>query len=111
MAPPGGAGRGWCSRCRGGAQSVAVTSAMAARAEAWSTRFFPAPAVFSATQDVHDGDVRGGHVDSGIPGIWRRVGGHGGGDLVMVSRRREQMAAVSVAGPVAGMAVPGTGGR
>src|SRR5260370_42244378 len=45
MAPPGGAGRGWCSRCRGGAQSVAVTSAMAARAEAWSTRFFPAPAV------------------------------------------------------------------
>ena len=67
--------------------------------------------LFSATQDVHDGDVRGGHVDSGIPGIWRRVGGHGGGDLVTVSRRGEQLAAVSVAGPVAGMAVPGTGGR
>ena len=67
--------------------------------------------MFSATQDVHDGDVRGGHVDSGIPGIWRRVGGHGGGDLVRVSRRGEQLAAVSVAGPVAGMAVPGTGGR
>src|SRR5271165_584219 len=67
--------------------------------------------VFSATQDVHDGDVRGGHLDSGIPGIWRRVGGHGGGDLVRVSRRGEQLAAVSVAGPVAGMAVPGTGGR
>ena len=67
--------------------------------------------VFSATQDVHDGDVRGGHVDSGIPGIWRRVGGHGGGDLVTVSRRGEQLAAVSVAGLVAGMAVPGTGGR
>jgi hypothetical protein len=67
--------------------------------------------LFAATQDVHDGDVRGGHVDSGIPGIWRRVGGHGGGDLVMVSRRGEQLAAVSVAGPGAGMAVPGTGGR
>jgi len=67
--------------------------------------------VFSATQDVHDGDVRGGHVDSGIPGIWRWVGGHGGADLVMVSRRGEQLAAVSVAGPGAGMAVPGTGGR
>jgi len=67
--------------------------------------------VFSAAQDVHDGDVRGGHVDPGIPGIWRRVGGHGGGDLVRVSRRGEQLAAVSVAGPVEGMAVPGTGGR
>jgi hypothetical protein len=66
--------------------------------------------VFAATQDVHDGDVRGSHVDPGIPGIWRRVGGHGGADLVTVSRRGEQLAAVSVAGPVAGMAVPGTGG-
>src|SRR6266702_5643706 len=45
MAPPGGAGRGWCSGCRGDAQSVAVTSAMAALAEAWSTRLLPAPAV------------------------------------------------------------------
>src|ERR1700731_1904802 len=45
MAPPGGAGRGWCSGCRVGAQAVAVTSAMAALAEAWSTRFLPAPAV------------------------------------------------------------------
>jgi hypothetical protein len=36
---------GWCSGCRGDAQSVAVTSAMAALAEAWSTRFLPAPAV------------------------------------------------------------------
>jgi len=69
------------------------------------TRLFP------ATQDVHDGDVRGGDIDSGIPGIWRRVGGHGGADLVMVSRRGEQLAAVSVVGVVAGMAVPGTGGR
>ena len=68
-------------------------------------------AVFPATQDVHDGDVRGGHVDSGIPGIWRRAGGHGGADLVMVSRRGEQLAAVSVADPVAGMVVHGTGGR
>jgi hypothetical protein len=67
--------------------------------------------VFSATQDVHDGDIRGGQVDSGIPGIWRRVRGHGGAELVMVSRRGEQLAAVSVAGPVAGRAVPGTGGR
>jgi hypothetical protein len=67
--------------------------------------------VFSATQDVHDGDVRGGHVDPGIPGIWRRAGGHGGGDLVTVSRRGEQLAAVSVAGPAAGMAVPGTSVR
>jgi hypothetical protein len=67
--------------------------------------------VFAATQDVHDGDVRGGHVDSGIPGILRRVRGHGGADLVTVSRRGEQLAAVSVAGPGAGMAVPGTGGR
>ena len=67
--------------------------------------------LFSAAQNVHDGDIRGGHVDSGIPGIWRRVGGHGGADLVRVSRRGEQLAAVSVAGPVAGMAVPGTGGR
>jgi hypothetical protein len=67
--------------------------------------------LFPATQDVHDGDGRGGHVDSGIPGIWRRVGGHGGADLVTVSRRGEQLAAVSVAGVVAGMAVPGTGGR
>jgi len=67
--------------------------------------------LFPATQDVHDGDACGGHVDSGIPGIWRRVGGHGGGDLVTVSRRGEQLAAVSVAGPGAGMAVPGTGGR
>ena len=63
--------------------------------------------LFSAAQDVHDGDVRGGHVDSGIPGIWWRVRGHGGGDLVRVSRCGEQLAAVSVAGPVAGMAVPG----
>jgi len=67
--------------------------------------------LFAATQDVHDGDVRGGHVDSGIPGILRRVRGHGGADLVTVSRRGEQLAAVSVAGPGAGMAVPGTGGR
>jgi hypothetical protein len=67
--------------------------------------------VFSATQDVHDGDVRDGHVDSGIPGIWRRVGRHAGGDLVRVSRRGEQLAAASVAGPVAGTALPGTGGR
>jgi hypothetical protein len=67
--------------------------------------------VFSDAQDVHDGDVRGGQVDSGIPGIWRRVGGHGGADVVRVSRRGEQLAAVSVADPVAGMAVPGTGGR
>jgi len=67
--------------------------------------------LFSAAQDVHDGDVSGGYVDSGVPGIWRRVGGHGGGDLVIVSRRGEQLAAVSVAGPVAGMLVPGTGGR
>jgi hypothetical protein len=67
--------------------------------------------VFSATQDVHDGDVRGSQLDPGIPGIWRRVGGHGGGDLVTVSRREKQLAAVSVVGPVAGMAVPGTGGR
>ena len=69
------------------------------------------PERIAATQDVHDGAVRGGHVDSGIPGIWRRVRGHGGADLVMVSRRGEQLAAVSVAGPGAGMAVPGTGGR
>jgi len=67
--------------------------------------------VFAAAQDVHDGDVGGGHVDPGIPGIWRRVGGHGGGDLVTVSRREMQLAAVSAAGLVAGMAVPGTGGR
>ena len=73
--------------------------------------FLRSQRLIAAAQDVHDGDVRGGHVDSGIPGIWRRVGGHGGGDLVRVSRRGEQMAAVSVAGPVAGMAVPGTGGR
>jgi hypothetical protein len=66
--------------------------------------------LFSATQDVHGGDVRDGHVDSGIPGSWRRVGGHGGGDPVRVSRRGEQLAAVSGAGPGAGMAVPGTGG-
>jgi len=67
--------------------------------------------VFAATQDVHDGDVRSGHVDPGNPGIWRRVGGHAGAGLVRVSRRGQQLAAVSVAGPVAGMAVPGTGGR
>jgi hypothetical protein len=67
--------------------------------------------MFAATQDVHDGDVHGGHVDSGIPGIWRRVGGHGGADLVTVSRRGERLAAVSVADLGAGMAVPGTGGR
>jgi hypothetical protein len=30
--------------------------------------------VVLVTQNVHDGDVRGGRVDSGIPGIWRRVG-------------------------------------
>src|SRR5271166_4397075 len=63
--------------------------------------------VFSATQDVHDGDVRGGHVDSGIPGIWRPVGGHGGADLVMVSRRGEQLAAVSVAGVLRAWRCPG----
>jgi hypothetical protein len=67
--------------------------------------------VFAVAQDVHDGDLRGGHVDSGIPGIWRQVVGHGGADLVTVSRRGEQLAAVNVAGPGAGMAVPGTGGR
>jgi hypothetical protein len=67
--------------------------------------------VLRAAQDVHDGDVRDGQVDPGMPGIWRRVGGHGGADLVRVSRRGEQLAAVSVAGPIAGMAVPGTGGR
>ena len=42
---------------------------------------------------------------------WRRVSGHGGADLARVSRRGEPLAAGSVAGPVAGMAVPGTGGR
>jgi hypothetical protein len=67
--------------------------------------------VFSAAQDVHDGDVRHVRVDSGIPGIWPRVRGHGGAELVTVSRLVEQMGAVSVAGPAAGMAVPGTGGR
>jgi hypothetical protein len=65
----------------------------------------------SDAQDVHDGDVRDGYVDSGIPGIWRRVHGHGGGDLVTVARCGERMAAVSVAGPVPGMRVPGTGAR
>jgi len=58
-------------------------------------------AVLGSTQDVHDGGVRRGHVDSGIPGIWRRVGGHGGADLVTVSRRGEQLAAVGVTGVVA----------
>jgi hypothetical protein len=63
--------------------------------------------VFPDAQDVHDGDVRHIRVDSGIPGIWRRVGGHGGAELVKVSRRGEQLAAVTVAGPGSGMAVPG----
>ena len=35
--------------------------------------------VFSATQDVHDGGVRGGHADSGIPGA------SDGGLVVMVA--------------------------
>src|SRR5260370_42302319 len=65
MAPPDGAGRGWCSGCRGGAQSVAVTSAMAALAEAWSTRFLPAPAAA----------VRGaGQVLMRAPGLARGAG-------------------------------------
>ena len=68
--------------------------------------------VFAVAQDVHDGDVRGGHVDSGIPGIWRRVGGHGGGDLVRVSAVRGAAGRGERRRPrVPGMAVPGTGGR
>ena len=68
--------------------------------------------MFAAAQDVHDGDVRGGHVDSGIPGIWRRVGGHRGADLVTVSRRGEQLAPVSAAGPpVPGRIPTGPAGR
>jgi hypothetical protein len=101
----------------GGAERYVVDLAIALRSRGWdvgvacSAAGVRAGQLFAATQDVHDGDVRGGHVDPGTPGIWRRVGGHGGGDLVRVSRRGEQLAAVSVAGPVAGMAVPGTGSR
>jgi hypothetical protein len=51
--------------------------------------------------------VRYVRVDSDIPGVWQVGGGQGGGDLVVVSRPAGQMAAVSVAGTVAGMACPG----
>src|SRR5260370_42095400 len=41
--PPGGPGGAWwCSGCRGGAQGVAVTSVIAARAADWSAMACPA---------------------------------------------------------------------
>ena len=62
-AGPGGAG--WCLGCRGGAQDVAVTSVIAARAADWSAMAYP-----GAQAAIRDAAQRLLTVPGPGPGWW-----------------------------------------